>query len=99
VTDAHNVEKPPRVHTEEEVDRTSSSCLFKCLIEPLISRIGGTPYLILERLLDIIFSIRFDHKVARLKDRSENRAMDRKQMTNKRRARVKILRVITLISN
>lgn len=97
MTVAHNVEEPPRVHTEEKVDRTSSSCLFECLIEPLISRIGGAPYLILERLLYIVFSIRFDHKVARLKGKSENRAKDRKQMTNKGRARIKILRVITLI--
>ena len=99
MTDAYNVEKLPRVHTEEEVEGTSSSCLFECLIEPLISRIGGTPYLILERLLYIIFSIRFDHKVTRLKDISENRAKDSKQVTNKGRARVKILRVITLISD
>jgi hypothetical protein len=99
VTDAHNVEKPPRVHTEEEVDRTSSSCLFECLIEPLISRIGGAPYLILERFLYVVFSIRFDYKVARLKERSENKVKVRKPMTNKRWARIKILRVITLVSD
>lgn len=98
MTDAHNIEKLPRVHTKEEVDRTSSSSLFECLIEPLISRIGGAPYFILERLLYIIFSIRFDHKVTRLKD-IRKQGKGPKQMTNEARPRVKILRVIALISD
>lgn len=69
MTDAHDEKRAaPRVHTKEEIDRSPPGCLLESLIEPLVSRIGGAPYLIFERLLYVVFSIRLDHKEASLED-------------------------------
>lgn len=56
----------PSVHAEKEVDGTSSSALFEGLVQPLVSGIRRTPYLVFERFVNIIFCIRLDDEVASL---------------------------------
>lgn len=56
----------PGVDAEEQVNWTAASILLESLVQSLVARVCGTPDLIFEGLMDIIFCIRFDHKVSSL---------------------------------
>lgn len=76
----------PRVNAEEEVDRAPSCGLLEGLVEPFVPRIGRTPDLVFERLLHVIFGVRFDYKVASLKSKKISKKVSedssRKRRTN-----------------
>lgn len=61
----------PRVDAEEQIDWASTCALLKSLVQTLVSGVCGTPNLVLERLVDIVLGVRFDHEVASLSTLSE----------------------------
>ena len=50
----HSTEMPTRIHREEEINWTLLCALLVCLIQPVITERGGTPYLKLDTLEDIV---------------------------------------------
>ena len=86
----------PCVNAEEQVDRTPSRGLLERLVESLVTRVGGTPDLILERLVDVILCVRLDNEVPRLCQNSIIANHDIIQMiTHEGGPRVEIDRVIS----
>ena len=65
------------IDTEEKVYRSFTRILLERLIEPLVSWICGTPDLVLERLVNIIFSVRLDDKETSLIMDGVNKAQDK----------------------
>lgn len=53
----------PSVNAKEEVNRSTPSTLLERFVEPLVTRIGGAPDLVLETLVYVILSVRLDDKV------------------------------------
>jgi hypothetical protein len=52
------------VDGKEQVHRTLG--LAERLVQPLVAKIGAAPDLVLERLLNVVLSERFDYKIASL---------------------------------
>lgn len=58
----HTTEMSAGIDTKKEINRSSSCCVFECFVKTFVSRIRGTPNLILQRLVYIVFCVRFDDK-------------------------------------
>jgi hypothetical protein len=56
----------PSIDTEEQIYWTSSGIFFESFIQALVTGICRAPNLVLERFMNIVFSIRFDYEVFRL---------------------------------
>jgi hypothetical protein len=86
MTNRRRQKEVPRVNAEEEVDRAPSSGLLEGLVESFVPRIGRTPNLVFERLLHVIFGVRFNYKVTSLKRKKVRKKMSedslRKRRTN-----------------
>jgi len=54
---SHATKVSARIDTEEQVNRTSTSTVLERLVEPLVARIGGAPYLVLQGFMDVIFGV------------------------------------------
>ena len=63
---SHTTEMSTGINTEEKVYRSFTRILLERLIKSLVSWIRGTPDLVLERLVNIIFSVRLDDKESSL---------------------------------
>ena len=71
----------PRVDAEEEIDRPSAGGFLECFIQTFVPGIGGAPYFVFERLVDVILRVRFDNKVAGLFNMTRSdAALGRKEM-------------------
>lgn len=64
----------PCVHAKEKIDGTPRGCLFERLIEPLVSRVGRAPNLVLEGLMNVILRIGLDNEVTSLAGREESKS-------------------------
>jgi hypothetical protein len=54
---APDINQLPSIHAEKKVDGTPSSSFFEGLVKSLISGIRKTPYLVLQRFVNIIFCV------------------------------------------
>ena len=64
----------PSIDAKEQINGTTTITFLERLVQPFVTRIRRRPYLILKRLVYIIFSIRFDHKIACLAKSDDVRA-------------------------
>ena len=58
--------RSPRVYAEEQVDWPSASTFLERFVETFVPGLCRAPNLVLQRLVDIVLSIRFDNEKSSL---------------------------------